>query len=70
MIVRMIVVSTPGGDCTSPGGEAVSPGSVCVSPGPGDATPGVDISPANAATERTKVKAMASMKRFMRVTPY
>ena len=70
MIVRRTLDSmlgpcvSPGGACVSPGGEFVSPGGVCVSPG-GDA-----VSPASAATERTHVKAMANIKRFMRVTPY
>lgn len=60
----------PGGVNDSPGGLCVSPGGACVSPGAGDAIPGDDISPASAETERTHVKVMANMKRFMRITPY
>lgn len=60
MIVRMAVASTLGGGfCNGPVGTFESPGGALVSPG------GVFVSPASAETERTMVKAMANIKRFM-----
>lgn len=74
MIARMMVDNNPG-PWISPGAPVVgiSPGAViaeAVGVGEVAATPQVGISPAIAETERTHVRAMANMKRFMGVTPY
>lgn len=72
MIVRTIVACNPGPWLT-PGAVDAAP-VVGISPGAGldvnATTPIVGISPAIAETERTHVRAMANMKRFMGVAPY